>query len=372
MCILLVESVVSESSSHAGGLSTGIICALLLFLKVNLFVIAAGLVGMSLLLNWDVRRFRGMAVGFFLVAAAIATYLRFNLAAMWRDFRMAAEGRGTSVSVSRLISLMELNWFTLVITMLLAVFIASDKKAEDLKSRYRYPILCLAVFGASALLLITNFQPSAMPLGVVFALICCSRLYTLWKHGRHLKSMASMWLVFCASGFIMYSMGIDTMSIVHAGVLRHFSGRFLLTPFDADALSPFVTFGPKDPPERPVDGQWLVQYVNDGLALLRENTSPWDSVVSLDYANPFSFALKRPPNEGGAVWLAFGDPTFRYNPEPSMILGRAAVVMIPKWPTAIRSDFEGGLRVYGTYVKEHFNKAAESKLWILEKRNEVP
>jgi hypothetical protein len=221
-----------------------------------------------------------------------------------------------------------------------------------------------------------------MPLGVVFALVCSSRLYTIRKPKSGFESITPILLIFCALGFIVYSLRIDILSIVHAAAMKRDSARVVPPHFNADALAGLVTFGPEDSPERPVDGKWLAQYVNDGLALLRENTLPGDSVISLDYINPFSFALQRPPNEGGIVWLTFGDPypdlgrpdpsMFRFKPDPSKFLGTAAVVMIPKWPTATGRDFEGTMRTYGTYLQEHFDKAAESKLWILEKRNTIP
>ena len=370
MSILVVEFFTWESGSQAGGSSTGMIWALLLFLKINLFIVTTGLVGISLFLFWDSRRLRDIAIGFFLVAALVAGYLRFDLFAMWRDLRMVGSARGTNVTLS--FSQVALNWFSLVTTMALSLFFAAGKAATSLPDRYRYPILCLAVFSGGILLQSTQFQHSGMPLGLAFALICCSRLWTIWKQGRGLRSLAAIVLAVYGGAFIIYSMRVDMWSIVIAGRSKYRLARPLTTPFQSDALAGFVTLGPREVTKRPIDGEWLAQYVNDGLALLREHTSPGDSVASLDYINPFSFALKRAPSRGGATWLIYGDSySDRFKPEPSMLLGTASVVMIPKWPTSVRASFEGNLRVYGPYLREHFNTAAESKLWILEKRNQV-
>jgi hypothetical protein len=368
MCILLVESAVAERTSFLGGISTGAVCALLLFLKVNFFPIAVVLLGISLLLRWDGLRARGVLTGFHLVAVPMVVYLRFDLAAMWRDLQMVAAGRGASVSMLKVLLLAESNWPTFVTTALLAGCIAAAERDErNGWIIFSYPIWGLVTFGASTLLLSTNYQPSGMPLGWAFALICVSRIMA-WRIAGRLRSRVAISLIVFASAFIVYSMRTDEVSIVLAGVFKTARLRSDVTPFQSDALSGFITFGPANRPERPTDGQWLGQYVNDGMRLLRQNTSPADSVACLDYVNPFSFALKRPPNAGGTVWLAYGDSySDRMKPDPERFLGSAAVVMIPKWPTGTRFLIDGALRNFGPYLNAHFRPVAESEFWILER-----
>jgi hypothetical protein len=364
MCILLVECVVPWETSMAG-ISTGIVCALLLFLKVNLFVIAAGLVGTSFILLWNGRRVLGIVAGFSLVTLPMLAYLRFDVAAVWRDLTMVATGRGATLSLLQVFSVAKDNWATLAITAGLGAMIG-------VAAKNRYLIFSVVVFGAGTLLLCTNYQPSGMPLGVAFALICLPDVYAVLKQGQKVKSVLAGALVVWAAAFIVQSMNTDVLSIVHAALTKPGSADPLSAPFQSPAMAGFLTHGPAVAPERPVDGQWLAEYVNDGLALLRENTSPGDSVASLDYVNPFPFALQRPPNLGGAVWLAYGDSfSDRTKPDPARLLGSAAVVMIPKWPTSVRSTFDGTLRIYDPYLKTHFVQAAESRLWILERRNDV-
>src|SRR5438105_14510385 len=111
----------------------------------------------------------------------------------------------------------------------------------------------------------TNYQRSGAPLGAAFALICSSRLCTFWKQKSNFGSMASTWLAFCAFGFVLYSTSIDTLSILNAIAQKSVSDGRVVPHFDADALSGLVTFGPEYSPDRPVDGEWLAQYVHDGL-----------------------------------------------------------------------------------------------------------
>jgi hypothetical protein len=47
------------------------------------------------------------------------------------------------------------------------------------------------------------------------------------------------------------------------------------------------------------NGRIYTTYVNDGVALLRRATSPSQTVLTMDVANPFPYALDRPPALGG-------------------------------------------------------------------------
>ena len=48
-----------------------------------------------------------------------------------------------------------------------------------------------------------------------------------------------------------------------------------------------------------------VDFVNDGLALLRQHRAQNETVMSLDFSNPFSYALGIPPAQSGATTLHY-------------------------------------------------------------------
>lgn len=113
-----------------------------------------------------------------------------------------------------------------------------------------------------------------------------------------------------------------------------------------------------------------VEYVNDGCDLLERYRKPVDSVISLNFSNPFSFALGMKPSSGGTTWLQYGTNfDDRHGPAPSRVFGNATLVMLPK----VFSDLtlpETVLRVYGPFLHEHYALIAESAEWWLYRRND--
>lgn len=86
--------------SMGGAFSTGAVCAILLFLKANYFLVGMVLATASLVWSGRVERRRlfGLAAGFSVVALAFLAYVRFDVAAIWSDLRMAADARSGAVS----------------------------------------------------------------------------------------------------------------------------------------------------------------------------------------------------------------------------------------------------------------------------------
>ena len=78
-----------------GGISTGAALSLTLFLKASYFLVAVVLIGVISLSRRRVARQRilGIILGFFFVSVCMLAYLRFDVAAVLRDLRMAAGAR---------------------------------------------------------------------------------------------------------------------------------------------------------------------------------------------------------------------------------------------------------------------------------------
>jgi hypothetical protein len=85
-------------------------------------------------------------------------------------------------------------------------------------------------------------------------------------------------------------------------------------------------------------------------------------------ANPFSFALLRPPARGGAPNLSF-QHTFsdEHKPDPEWLFGHADVVMLPKRLPPKRNR-RGPSRNYEASLEAGFRLCAESDWWKLYKR----
>jgi hypothetical protein len=106
-----------------------------------------------------------------------------------------------------------------------------------------------------------------------------------------------------------------------------------------------------------------VSYVNDGLDLLRRESTPRETVATFDFSDPFSYAMERRPYTGGSVAMQY---TFtfseRFSPSADWLLGGTALVMVPKYPVLPLEPLQVK---YGAFLNSHFYLAAESDRWFL-------
>jgi len=113
-------------------------------------------------------------------------------------------------------------------------------------------------------------------------------------------------------------------------------------------------------------------FVNNGLALARQYRRPDDTIMSLDYSNPFSYAFRIPPAWGGTPMGLQYRTNFddRNHVEPERLFGHASLVMIPQ-PQAF-SDYTlaGSIpRIYGPWLEQHFHLIGETVFWRLYRNN---
>jgi hypothetical protein len=117
----------------------------------------------------------------------------------------------------------------------------------------------------------------------------------------------------------------------------------------------------------------LPAHLNDGIDLLRKNLRSGESVTTLDFANPFSFALGIKPARDR---ILFWDAHITYdpkNPPSADFLANSSVVMVPKYSdrsmryTYATSDLLLGL--YGGYLHDHFHEVASTTDWTMYRKN---
>jgi hypothetical protein len=116
-----------------------------------------------------------------------------------------------------------------------------------------------------------------------------------------------------------------------------------------------------------------VNFVNDGLALAQRCRRPGDTIVSLDFSNPFSYAFGTRPAWGGtSTGLQFDtnfDDTHRIAPE--RLFGHAALLMVPQPRRFSDPTLADNLpRVYGPYIQQHFHLIGETDLWRAYRSND--
>jgi hypothetical protein len=145
------------------------------------------------------------------------------------------------------------------------------------------------------------------------------------------------------------------------------SGAFVPVSFDAPSLAGLTLEDHDEPGVDPAahNGALYVARVNEGLKLLRQASNPQDRIASIGFANPFSYALLRPPIRGGATFYAPGvNVTASHAPCASRILGNAEVVMYPK-----ESEDDPEVEIIASIVTpsliRDYSVAAESQHWTL-------
>ena len=356
--LLLVEGVAGRDAERRrtefwGGVSTGAILALLLFLKISYFVGGTALVAALIpCRKQGKQRWAGMIGGFLPVSLAFCGYLGFNLVPMWNDLRMVAGAKPVRIS-----------WFIvdnlyLPVAFYLGFIFAS---ARFLWLRGARPaartigVAGVAVCLTGIFLLSTNFQFYGLPLNAMAAILVLQQI-AAHPPGANSHQLKQAGLLLWGSLLIAGDLGYEAMGLGFGAWQKHSWGAN--PTFHAAVLDGFRTFEAS-----------YVDLVNDGLALVQQYRRPDDTVMSLDFSNPFSYALGMRPASGGAITLHYrGNFSDSHHPTPERLFGSASLVMQPVVPTE-RGLARSVPRIYGPYLEEHFHRIGESAGWRIYRHN---
>lgn len=360
VALLLVEAVarpdpVRRRTEFWGGVSTGVILALLLFLKISYFVGGTALAATLIPCRKQVSdRWAGIVCGFLPVSLSFCAYLGFDPVPMWNDLRMVAGAKPTRISWFIVDNLYLSVAFYLAYIFASAAFLSSAGAKPAARA---VRIAGVAVCLAGLFLLSTNFQFYGLPLSEVMVVLVLKQIgaQPVAANSRTLKPAA---LLVWGSLIVAGNLNYDAMGLGFGASQRQSWERAPHSSFHADVLAGFRTF------ERS-----YVDLVNDGLSLVNQHRRPDDTVMSLDFSNPFSYALGMRPAPGGATTLHYrGNFNDSHHPAPERLFGQASLVMVPVAPS------EKGLllsvpRIYGPYLAAHFHLIGESPGWRLYRHN---
>ena len=363
-----------KTEEWIGGLSTGIAVALALFLKISYFFVAALLIGTSVLLrDLSRRHLLRMLIGFSFVSIAILAYLRFDILAVLGDLKMAAGARSKGFSAYHMKWQLLMSTPYLVLIVCLAVLGSLAEMTTQTWRHYVNPLLLAAlVFTAEMLLLFTNMQPTELPLSTIFSFFVVNRAIVRNRmpadQESHPARPACRIVMVAGSIFFLVQFALGCSGLAY-GVLLKANPPNLgsVERFTEPRLVPLVLYDCPSEPES--NGRQYTTYVNEGIRLLRKNTGPDETVLTIDMMNPFPFALGRRPAEGGiaaAVYRYTLSDTHR--PSDERFFGPADVVMVPKRPASSRIYFDLLYRIYEPALHDRFRLAAESDMWYLYKR----
>jgi hypothetical protein len=361
--------------AFSGGLSSGLACTLLLFLKASYFLVSLGFVTISWVFwNHSKRaRMTGMILGASLIATLMLWYLRFDLPSMLADLRMAAVSRSQSLSTDRLrFTLLKSIGPALLPTgmlSILTVLVAPEVGRRGITGKARSSrlyLLALAVYVAGTLLLWTNAQWNSFPLNVALALILLNRCMSSQSVRPYLLKIGVLFLGF----FLIFpSLVIDLIGLGYAAWRSSLPPSARVLRFRTGRLAALYLSESNIPQASRSNGAALAAYINDGEELLRRCSRPDERVTTFDAYDPFSYVLGRKPARGGMAAAVY-NYTFceRYHLPPEAMFGDADLVMFPKLPASDQYYFDGLVRTYGSSLEREFVRAAESSRWILYRR----
>jgi hypothetical protein len=343
-----------------GGISTGVVVATLLFLKISYFIGAVFLIAALLPCRPQTRaQWAGLFCGFGTVFLAFWAYLRFNLVPMWDDLRMVAGAKPVQHNwwiVNNLY--LSVIFFVLFVGAAVAFFRARREAPTARRIGMAGILICLA----GLFLLATNFQYFDLPLNAIMAVLVLQDVAALASanrspvHKREALKRAA--LLLWGSLFVVGYVGYDAMGLGFGLSSKLAWEQSPHTSFSAPVLAGFRSYE-----------KGYVDFVNDGLTLINQHRRPDDTVMSLDFSNPFSYALGMKPAPGGAITLHYGvNYTEAHHPAADRLFGEASLVIMPKKNSNPRVDL-GVRAVYGPYLQAHFHPLGESREWWLYRRN---
>jgi hypothetical protein len=358
-----------------GALSTGALCAIMLFFKANYFLVGVVLAALSLLWSGRLERRRlcGLAAGFAVPAMAFLVYLRFGQGAMLADLRMAADARSGALSPAFVMQVFAENFPGFLIlaglaaTAQMAVRPPPGRGWVGRVLRFRPLALAGAVYVAGVLLLVSNCQLARLPLHELLALLFldCILQYP-WPDVRHAAVLALMGI-----GLILGTQSADGLSLLNGLRLKVHARQEFAYPVTGGGFAGAVFMDDYLENRRThrAYGSFLATYLNDGRDLLRREIRPGEKVTTMDTYNAFPFALGIEPPRGGMASATyqylFSD---RLHPSADAFFGNADVVMYPKEHELTDAKRAGMMLYYIPEMERRFVPVAESAQWRMYRR----
>lgn len=358
------------------GVSGGVACGLLFFLKPTYFLVSAAIIFWACVMRFHARsRLFAASLGFSMVAACFLLYFRGDPGAILRDMLLQIQARGAGPESAALLPSTLGGLFPSMMLTGLAWLVGlgtADESPGDWRRWIRAPYRQLACAGIVAvggiLLLSTNFQKTGFPLTAVFGIVLGDSILV---HAQIATSPANRdRTLFRLAVLLLVALAAAPMAVSNAAGLAYgFVKSYRRDPpdtvlFRTEVLKKLRMQGPSSP----WNGPEYATTVNDGLDLLGRCSRPDESVFTFDFSNPFSYGLQRRPAPGGSLWLYYGDNFDDvHKPSPERLLGHADLVMVPKQPWD-PERFRGTWRNYGGFLTRHFALAAESSRWYMYRR----
>jgi hypothetical protein len=240
------------------------------------------------------------------------------------------------------------------------------------RRNYQLLIFAALVFAADILLIFSNNQKMQLPLATIFSLVVVNKVVarnrTLQDPEADPARTSCRAALFAGGVFFLLQFALELSGLAHGALLKAWPSNLRsVVRFTEPRLVPLLLYDDLSEPRS--NGRQYVTYVNEGINLLRNNTSMDETVLTMDMVNPFPYALGRRPAVGGIAATAYRYTLSEmYRPSDERYFGTADIVMVPKQPTLPEWYFDGYYRIYEQGLHDRFRLVAESDMWYLYRR----
>jgi len=328
----------------------GFCLVLLLFSKLNYFVVGAGFFAISCLRGWPAfkQALFGLLSACFFFALAL-TLTKIPLSAMWGDFRIMLAAQNAHSRALGLASLCRQYLLFLPIFWLMVWEISRNKKEP--RTAWLHFILVTAIFGSELLLVATNTQLGDLPLLALAALYIAEtiRRQTLDASDKGLvialrNAVAALLFLACLIPVFF----ADLSSISHSASMlargRFVTPKTLTSTRLADFRFPPLNYTIAEFAPTQVK---FTETMDEGIALLRRHSDPAMRLAVFLFSNPYQVALGLPPAEGGAIAWSLAGINQRSHPPLKRLVGDATHILASGGPDIGNGMGDGFKAAYG-------------------------
>ena len=377
--IILIECAFArERSRFLGGASSGIALIILVFLKLNFFGIAAVMLLATVPITRDeLPRLWGLLSGLGAGFLAFLLYPRFSIAAFFKNMSFVSHARQSSLNSAGLLhgasTCAKSGGVWLVAAMIIAIVVLIAPRERRRRDIMTLVLLSLIVLASGPLFLATNSLENRCQLASLWSIVLLDQVSALHLRLKDNKIVTLVLVAACLGGVVaaLVPEVISTLSLLtYQSAAQKASGIRIAAPgmqnvrfYDSTSFYDMVKAGDGD-------GTYYADCLNDGMALLKAQSRPDETILALGFHNPFSYLLRRKPAEGGSSYLFMNNSISESAMPPvNWVFGNADLMILPEYAGTHRDSDQFIQNYYRTYLLQNFHFVAKTQYWSLYRRN---